>query len=426
MKQVPAVRAPENENGNGKANGQFLLGSTVYASPSIRFLQSRAKIWAEAVQSRGGKFTLDSNDPSITHVLVGEGGVNKVPQQLLHRSHTAISDSEEEVPLRGSGPLLVGVKWLEQSLIRGERALERTCHPPAPAVGASTPNAVSRKRSREDVDAALTASEAEVVHRQRWLGDLWHDGCAGMSQTELMLQGVYNVERSERMGNEPVVAALTELHRYERALHEDYFDSEEKGQEVINHRALRYARAASVVRGCAYKVQPDLKGGELPFIGKATAHQINDIIQNGSCATLEAFRHDVEVTDSQGKVRRDSVGGRTRAMFHALPGVGQRTAKAWWNLGLRSYEDVEAAMQPGHPLSAEGPYPISAEQAFSLRHRRDLLESVSELLGIVFLEAAGDCFIHVQTIICHRIGTKIRWFPRNHCQWLQHWALLLG
>lgn len=46
-------------------------------------------------------------------------------------------------------------------------------------------------------------------------------------------------------------------------------------------------------------------------------------------------RADVAVTDSHGRRRGDTVGAATRARFHALPTVGQRTAKQWWDLGCR-------------------------------------------------------------------------------------------
>lgn len=35
-------------------------------------------------------------------------------------------------------------------------------------------------------------------------------------------------------------------------------------------QALRYSRAASAVRACAYKLQPNLRGGQLPFVGDVT------------------------------------------------------------------------------------------------------------------------------------------------------------
>jgi hypothetical protein len=46
-------------------------------------------------------------------------------------------------------------------------------------------------------------------------------------------------------------------------------------------------------------------------------------------------RHDEPVTTSGGEVRAGTDGGRTRAMFKKLPGVGNRMALHWWQKGLR-------------------------------------------------------------------------------------------
>jgi hypothetical protein len=54
---------------------------------------------------------------------------------------------------------------------------------------------------------------------------------------------------------------------------------------------LRYSRAASVVRGCAYTLQPGVIAGQLPFVGDATARQIDDILTTGSCQSLDLFRY---------------------------------------------------------------------------------------------------------------------------------------
>jgi DNA polymerase/3'-5' exonuclease PolX len=121
---------------------------------------------------------------------------------------------------------------------------------------------------------------------------------------------------------------------------------------------------------------PGLEAGELPFVGPATADQINAILSTGTCAALECFRRDLEVTDSRGVRRRGTDGAATRAKFASLPGVAARTASRWWYAGLRSFEDVEHAAQPGGLLSPDGAFPLSVEQAFSLRHRKDLLEPV--------------------------------------------------
>ena len=35
-------------------------------------------------------------------------------------------------------------------------------------------------------------------------------------------------------------------------------------------QALRYAKAAAIVRACAYRLTPDVRGGDLPFVGDVT------------------------------------------------------------------------------------------------------------------------------------------------------------
>lgn len=50
---------------------------------------------------------------------------------------------------------------------------------------------------------------------------------------------------------------------------------------------------------------------------------------------IHPCRADVAVADSRGQRRGDTVGAATRAAFHALPTVGQKTAKTWWDMGCR-------------------------------------------------------------------------------------------
>ena len=84
------------------------------------------------------------------------------------------------------------------------------------------------------------------------------------------------------------------------------------------------------------------------------------------------------VTNSKGKRRPDSVGGATRALFHSLPGVGQRAARRWWDLGLRSLEQAGAELAPGGALAAGGGAEATLEQRFTLVHHADLQEGTSE------------------------------------------------
>ncbi|KAL4439228.1 hypothetical protein ABPG77_004130 [Micractinium sp. CCAP 211/92] len=406
----------------------------------VPFASTRARLWKASVERRGGSLTQDPREAaSVTHVVVGEGGIAALPPQLqpgarptgssssarsppaaaaaAHASGGSVGRSKAVPAATGATKVYVNHGWVEQSLAKGRLQPPANFPPPDPAANVPTPTAGSASHSKESKGslagsaAAPGASEggaggavfSDAERYRRWLGEeLWHPGCESMSLTELALQAVYSEERSRRIGNEPVVQALRqagqELSKYERALHPDYFEEGQQGVgkgDAMNHRALRYSRVAAVVRACSYRLRPDLQAGDLPFVGAATAVQLNDIIETGTCAALERFRADEAILDSRGRRRNDSIGGATRALFNSLPGVGQRAAKLWWDLGCRSFEDVELAAQPGGPLGPDGPSPLPPEQRFSLSHRADLLEStckracwglsaeVHEMLGAV-------------------------------------------
>ena len=344
----------------------------------------RLKAWTPGITRLGGRLTQDPGDPKITHVLVGAS--RQLPPDLLHRCTAVTSDSDEDISAlhHSHSPILVSNSWLEQTLLTGVHQAEGRHRPatPHPPVSPITPV--------KPVEIGLGThlklhgiSKRELDNRRRWLGEYWTPGCADMTLTELVLQNVYNEERSKALGNESIALALAEMGVYERAINEDYFEHPDKMEETVNHRALRYARAAAVVRGSAYSIRGNLKGGELPFVGPATSKQINSICETGTCDTLEAFRVDMPVTDSRGVLRKDTIGGCTRAAFHKLPGVGQKTAKLWWDLGCRSYDDVELAAQEDGPLGPGGRVKMSMEQRFSLQYRDDLLEKTSKLVILV-------------------------------------------
>ena len=58
-------------------------------------------------------------------------------------------------------------------------------------------------------------------------------------------------------------------------------------------QSLSFARAASVMRACAYKIQPgtDPATLHLPFVGRARAAQICDLATTGTTAELEEHRY---------------------------------------------------------------------------------------------------------------------------------------
>ena len=64
------------------------------------------------------------------------------------------------------------------------------------------------------------------------------------------------------------------------------------GKQLTPHclQALSYARVASIVRGCAYSIMPDVHPGDLPFVGAAQARKIRDILRMGTTPALEAHR----------------------------------------------------------------------------------------------------------------------------------------
>lgn len=372
------------------------LAGVVVCAPNLKgayitHLDARCKIWSKNVLERGGRFTQDPTDPGITHVLVGPGGA-----EVWRQAYPAAAAA-------ASPPFIVDHTWLEESLRCNKRVPEAD-HPPRAASRAPAPLSplTPAKRHR---------GPAKGLEIQKWLGpELWSPECNDMSELGLFLHGRYNIERSRAIGNEPLAIALSELAQFETALASEYpgphsrassadsagsemasggdggggrasadseaavvVDDEIKGaQRVPNWHSLHYARAAAVVRGSAYRVGLlDPEGGELPFIGRGIAKQVNEIILTGSCDELNRFRTDSVVLDSHGNVRIGTAGGATRRLFHRLPGVGQTTAARWWDQGLRSYEDVEAA-------AAAGTLHLSTEQAFSLSHRADLFEGASE------------------------------------------------
>ena len=318
---------------------QFFRNTVIFVPDrGIPFLKAKFKIWATRVPSVGGRLTQDIHDPDITHLLSPRTRASP-PGVHVH---------------------VVTPAWLEQSLAHHRHEPESDYMP------------------QSDSDEENSQADDVVYHRKRWLGEkVWRNECAAMSLTELLLHGVY--PQASLVGNEPIVKPLVELAKYERALVEDHSDDPLTGDRLhLNRRELRYSRAATVVRGCAYQLKVPVTASQLPFVGDSTAQQINQILLTGTCDALEDFRADRAVTDSKGALRPDSQGGATRRRFHSLPGVGQRTASRWWKAGLRSYEDVECALRRKDPQpSSSAGFSITKEQAFSLLHRDDLLEDAS-------------------------------------------------
>ncbi|KAG7674938.1 hypothetical protein Ndes2437B_g00115 [Nannochloris sp. 'desiccata'] len=441
-----------NKVANSKLGALHGYAILVLPNVGIKHLPARLKAWIPGVQRLGGKLiqsyppefeeehaskssqarieNKEQDEPDkkmdVTHIVVGPGGIKNLPYFLKKNSHPGTSDSDEDLAARDHAPFIVDHSWLEQTLLQGVPQVEGQHRPKSgptkseistvlPGGGGASSTKVRGENSDKEEGQQQhmlrkhLPSATEVEHRRLWLGKNFHDACATMTLNELVLQNVYNIERSIQLENEPIALALAEMGGYERALNEDYFEHPEKvGEETINHRALRYFRAAAVVRACAFSLREyyflarrrissnttiylgsedrDIEAEEeeengdirLPFVGKATRNQIKAIVETGTCDTLECFRNNLQVTDSRGKLRYDTVGAATRYAFFKLPGVGQKTARLWWDLGLRSYEDVLGAAKEGEALAPGGLNKLTVDQKFSLEHRDDLLEDTSE------------------------------------------------
>ncbi|KAL6778106.1 hypothetical protein ACKKBG_A16945 [Auxenochlorella protothecoides x Auxenochlorella symbiontica] len=337
--------------------GQPLDGTHVYIPRSgIRFVSTKLKAWRAGMERLGGRVTQHAQDPGITHALQ-EGAPGTDTKLLLQQR---------------PGVTAVTPAWLETCLLQGRRVCEARFLPNFHEGNHSSNAEAARHGQMPEMKAEARGTR----YRRTWLGPaLWRAECADMTLNEFMLQGVYNTARCRGIGNEAIVQALRELAGYEGGIQDDYFT--EHGELVINHRIVRYAKAATAVQGCSYKLEGRVRPGQLPFVGPATAEQISDIIRTGTCDALVKFRANLVVKDSRGTPRPDTIGGATRAAFHALPGVGQRTAKHWWDLGLRSYEDLDAAVAEGGLLSQGRKGALSVAQHFSLKHRADLLQGTS-------------------------------------------------
>ena len=165
------------------------------------------------------------------------------------------------------------------------------------------------------------------------------------------------------------------------------------GQSDINHQALNYAHAAAIIRGCSFPVTAVLRPPQLqqllPFVGAFTARIIHELASTGTSEQLEDFQADRPVTNSRGELRLGTEGGATRYAFARLPGVGATQAYTWYQLGYRSYEELQEAGKEGGPLAVgAGQYGMSREAWYCLRYREDLLEKVpgedvEEMKGVV-------------------------------------------
>ncbi|BDA49904.1 probable DNA polymerase lambda at C-terminar half [Coccomyxa sp. Obi] len=346
----------------------FLAGVKVYfLTSTISTASARSRIWERKLTSAGATVSKVLTDPGVTHVIVGDKPEGL--QGFQAPKHVKIVESA----------------WLEGCLSQ-QRRLSEEAH-------LFNVSAALARHTEEDVASGRRRSPMRKY--EKWLGHWKPEYDSITSENELVLMVAYDENNDARIGNGHIVNALVEMEKYWNALQGDFVREEAEGdpseppsrtEHRVNDKSLSFARAASAVRACAYKIEAGARPSEmkLPFCGPARLQQICDIAATGTTLELEQHRAGEQVyssPDPQTGQRRKyagAIGSPSRRLFKKLPGVGSSTAKKWYDLGLRTLEDVEAAAKPGGPLSAGGEAPLSVAQAFSLAHRGDLMEDCTE------------------------------------------------
>lgn len=397
-----AAAAPPTAGGGAKRQRtEPLAGVTIFVpKQGLPHSTQIFKVWSKSVPSLGGAVTQDEGCPAITHVLIprpappaaksgGLGGSissssfpSSSPTVACHRSGwdsvpACLHPGKATAP---TGVAYVTPQWLTDCLRLQRRQPEIDYRAPtaeeeeAAAAASAAAAAGGGGASGAGEWGSDDEGEPAVKDLEAWLGPLWRPECAAMGRVELTLQGDYDVERCRRIGNEPLVQALRELHKCEVALNGQFLTNAQ-GKQVGNHKALTYAQAAAAVRTCAYKLRSPVLPGQVPWVAGHTASEVTEVLERGTCEKLEGFRRNEVVRDSKRALRPDSAGAAARRLFTKLPGVGAKAARTWWDLGLRTFEEVEAAGAAGQ--AGGKPFKLTLMQQFSLEHWADLLEGTS-------------------------------------------------
>jgi DNA polymerase/3'-5' exonuclease PolX len=166
--------------------------------------------------------------------------------------------------------------------------------------------------------------------------------------------------------NAPLVAALEEMEKFERALGgEDSKVIGCPGKSYTNSRALNYRKAAAAVRAFHRPIRSRQEvmdnNKELRGIDKAGSDIIHETLYEGGSRQLERMRSDSAPHHSDGRVRtaerrsrqhtmpgQPLTGGASIRALGKIMGVGEGTAEQWYReLGLRSINDVRRAAVDG-------------------------------------------------------------------------------
>uniref|UniRef100_A0A8B9S6Z4 DNA-directed DNA/RNA polymerase mu n=1 Tax=Apteryx owenii TaxID=8824 RepID=A0A8B9S6Z4_APTOW len=117
-------------------------------------------------------------------------------------------------------------------------------------------------------------------------------------------------------------------------------------------RSLAFTRAASALKALPWRLGSLRDLAALPGIGKHCRRVIQEVLEDGSSAEVEAVRRSEQY--------------RTMQLFTGIFGVGTRTAASWYQEGLRTLADLRAA----------GPR-LSRQQQAGLQYWEDLATPVT-------------------------------------------------
>ena len=255
-------------------------GATAWEDPSARCPRKRA---------RGGSAGL-APPGSPTHVILTDRA-DADTRALAARQHPAA--------------ILVTQTWVFDRLAGKPEAPPPESSPPPTSAPSANPTSrlpLAAPASDDDVlppDHPNWILDARVSNRAFDASDGVRLGArvgATMDSVERCLRCRHDRDASL---NEPVVALLVELERYEHlgggtaAQRADDLDAPATRDGGFNEEQSAYARAAAATRAWPRRLKPGDSPSEIravPFVGASLAAQISQMLETGTCEKLEGFR----------------------------------------------------------------------------------------------------------------------------------------
>ncbi|MDD5447894.1 MAG: DNA polymerase/3'-5' exonuclease PolX [Actinomycetota bacterium] len=177
----------------------------------------------------------------------------------------------------------------------------------------------------------------------------------------------------------------------------DVFDKiadllEIKGENKFRIRS--YRNAARSIRNHPQSVSQMVKSNEnltkLPYIGKSTAEKIKEIVESGTCSTLEELKGEIP---------------EELAELLLVPGLGPRKAmELYRELGIRNLEDLKSATESGLIRNLPG---------MGLKTEQKILEGFKTLESISGRMLYKEACDHVKSI-----GEHLEDIP-----WIKRWEV---